>query len=136
VILDLNSPARFQLSPCTISQALQFTVPPDLYKTWTLPKTPHSLKITCNGVEGITYLFSSSEKAESAAAYSGAIQSIKFNVEDTASKAYRECTDCYFGGYNSIILKLQKEGFQLYNIEYFYLFSLARAAKYTPPIIY
>jgi len=86
-LMFYNSPKYF-IYYCTSSATpFSVTLPVEQDKVWTITKTASALKVECNGVEVLNYLFSESTKAECVTKWSKDVEQIRFAF-DTASDAY------------------------------------------------
>ena len=90
VILYLYDPPQLKIGYC-VTTKLFFPVTPSVEqdKIWTLTKTDTGLKIECNGVEVLNYLFSESTLSNCVTRWSEDVVRIEFATYDSASDGYR-----------------------------------------------
>ena len=97
--VKFSSPMKYHISRCTdgwTSLPVQPNEEPtevpteEIDKIWTISKTATTLRIECNGVEVLNYLFSDSSYNDCVPRWGGDIvDKIKFKSDDTASASYR-----------------------------------------------
>ena len=91
--LDLSSSAtpKYKIQPCTPPTIFPVDLPVEQDKIWTITKTATALKIECNDVEVVDYLYSDSSDSRCVTRFSQDIEKIIFPSDyDTASDEYRQ----------------------------------------------
>ena len=87
--LEFSNPPEYYINYC-INYWTPFpvTLPVEQDKIWTITRTASALKVECNGVEVLNFLFSESTDSRCVTWWSWDVGKIKFSSFDTASDAY------------------------------------------------
>ena len=86
------SPTKYTMAKCQNDWPVLPTQPPDdVDKIWTFTKTTTALIISCNGVELLNYVFSTSSDGRCVSTWSRDVEIIQFDAtRDKASDYYRK----------------------------------------------
>jgi len=88
--LKFTDPPEYFIKRCfEISASFSVDLPAEQTKIWTITKTAITVKISCNEVEVLTYIFSDSSRSACVTYWSSDTVKILFGSTDTASDEFR-----------------------------------------------
>ena len=90
ISLKFTDPPEYFIKRCfEISASFSVDLPAEQTKIWTITKTAITVKISCNEVEVLTYIFSDSSRSACVTYWSSDTVKILFGSTDTASDEFR-----------------------------------------------